>query len=458
MKKVILFIVALQVSFAVPLTSQVIVDFEDETTGPLTLHVMGCGEWDDDVLHPVSETFMIVDNPDPSGINTSNKVMKFIRRGTDNGGLPWGGFWANCDPEFDVSENKYVHIKVWKPRISPIKFKLEGGTSGTLEIASMNEQTATEQWVDMVFDFTTMDGTYPVVAFMPDFEDPLTYTDDLEIYFDDIIVNNDPNPITPGGETMVADFEDETTGPLTLHVMGCGEWDNEALHPVSETFMIIDNPDPSGINTSAKVMKFIRRGINNGGMPWGGFWANCDPELDVSAYKYVHVKVWKTRISPLKFKLEGGPSGTLEVESLNAQSVTEQWEDIVFDFTTMDGTYPVIAFMPDFEDPLTNADDLEIYFDDIRINDVASPSGIKDIKLPEITLYPNPCNASLTLVSGTDLKKIDVYNLMGQQVLTFENIKEGTFTIAMDELNSGLYFISVNDMQGLMKTAKVIKR
>jgi hypothetical protein len=38
----------------------------------------------------VEETFMVIDNPDVSGINTSTKVLKFIRRGTDKGGLPWG--------------------------------------------------------------------------------------------------------------------------------------------------------------------------------------------------------------------------------------------------------------------------------------------------------------------------------------------------------------------------------
>nr|NQU92950.1 hypothetical protein [Bacteroidota bacterium] len=185
-------------------------DFEDETTGPFTLHVMGCGEWDNELLHPVNETFMIIDNPDPGGINTSSKVMQFNRRGTDDGGQPWGGFWANNDPQFDISLHKYVHVMVWKPKASPVKFKLEGGTSGTLEIESTNQQTATDKWVDMVFDFSTMEGMYPICAFMPDFEDPLTSAGVVEIFFDNIRVNSDPDPMTVNGN-IVADFSANIT-------------------------------------------------------------------------------------------------------------------------------------------------------------------------------------------------------------------------------------------------------
>ncbi len=356
--------------------AQTFVDFEDGTTGPLTIHVMGCGEWDNDALHPVTETFMVIDNPDPAGINTSSKVMKFIRRGTEDGGMPWGGFWASCDPNADISVNKYVHVKVWKPRISPLKFKLEGGSAGTLETASMYAQTITGGWEDIVFDFTSKDGTYPTLALMPDFEDPLTATGVQEIYFDDIIFSDDPNPIGGSAPLMVT-FEDGTAGALTLHVMGCGDWDNEALHPVSETFMVVDNPDADGINTSSKVMKFLRRGTDEGGLPWGGFWANCDPKNDITGNKYCHVKVWKPRISPLKFKIEGGSSGNLEIVSMNAQTLTGEWEDIVFDFTSKDGEYPVVAFMPDFEDPLTAGAVQEIYFDDIIFNNNPNP-----IRLP----------------------------------------------------------------------------
>ncbi|MCF8347519.1 MAG: T9SS type A sorting domain-containing protein [Bacteroidales bacterium] len=542
-----------------PETGTMIADFEDGTTGPLTLHVMGCGEFDDETIHPVSETFMVIDNPDMSGLNTSAKVLKFIRRGTDNGGLPWGGFWANVDPAIDVTVNKYAHVLVWKSTISPVKFKLEGNP--TLETPSMNTQPGTGHWVDMVFDYSTLTGSYGVMALMPDFTDPFETAEDVDIFIDNIYFSADPNPMgtamvklsvnmsyqtslgnfdpavdfvdvagsfngwdgvnshltmesdgiysiavanleigvaqefkfringdwntsefpnggpnrtytaveginevmvwyndeQPSIAGMIADFEDGTTGPLTLHVMGCGDFDNPDLHPVDETFMVIDNPDASGINTSTKVLKFIRRGTDNGGLPWGGFWANCDPGVSTSENKYVHVMVWKPMVSPIKFKLEGNP--TLETGSMYPQTETNMWQDIVFDFTTLDGNYPVLALMPDFVDPVTSAADVEIFIDNIQITNSSDPiSGIFNNKADtQIEVYPNPFSNEITMHLTTDTKSVVISNMMGQTVYSQQDVSKGYLSIDASFLTKGMYFVTLTDNQNNRASAKLLK-
>nr|NQU92735.1 T9SS type A sorting domain-containing protein [Bacteroidota bacterium] len=267
--------------------------------------------------------------------------------------------------------------------------------------------------------------------------------------------------LPPSEETMYADFEDGTNGPFTLHVMGCGEWDNAELHPVDETFFIIDNPYPSGINTSAKVMQFNRRGTDDDGQAWGGFWANNDPQFDVSLHKYVHVMVWKPKASPVKFKLEGGPSGTLEIESTNQQTETDKWVDMVFAFDTMNGTYPVCAFMPDFEDPLTSAGVVELYFDNIRVNDDPNPfddTGIDDLNnLPAVSIAPNPCTSFLNVVVNEDLQSLEVYNLLGQQKMTFNQLSAGAFQFSTSELTKGIYIMVLRNEAGRIETVKFMK-
>jgi hypothetical protein len=42
---------------------------------------------------------------------------------------------------------------------------------------------------------------------MPDFELPLTLTEDIDIYFDDFILNNDPNPQTPPEQVFDVDMK-----------------------------------------------------------------------------------------------------------------------------------------------------------------------------------------------------------------------------------------------------------
>ena len=423
MKKIVL-ISFMLIALAGVSYAQVIEDFEC-----IPMNLMLGGEDDNSYMH-------VVPNPDPSGINTSNWVVKYVR---DKDGVPWGGFWSSLPVPVDVTDNKYVHVKVWKPRFSPLRFKLEGGEAGTLEVESMNPQTVTGEWEDIVFDFSSKTGTYPVIAFMPDFEDPLSLTEDIVIYFDDIMVNNDPNPNTEPAE-IIEDYEF-----ILLNWMLGGEDDNSYMH-------VVPNPDPNGINTSNWVVEFFR---DKDGVPWGGFWSPT--EVDVTTNKYMHVKVWKPRISPLRFKIEGGAAGTLEVLSMAPQSSTDEWLDIVFDFSEKTGIYPTIAFMPDFEDPLTLTEDIVIYFDDIILNNNSSPTGISENPLADqVSVYPVPFRDKLTIINNAGLKSIIITSMLGQQVINLESPGEGMITLNTEALNAGLYFVTFYPIEGVPYTHKII--
>lgn len=422
MKK-LLFIGLMATGFFVQ--AQVIENFE-----PLQMNAMLGGTAD-------SSYFTMVPNPDPTGINTSAFVGKFKR---DKDGVPWGGFWSSLPVPVDVTVNKYVHVKVWKPRVSPIRFKLEGGAAGTLELPSMSPQTVTGQWIDVVFDFSSKTGTYPVVAFMPDFEDPLTLTADIDIYFDDIMVNNDSMPGTAAA-TMIEDFEHI---PINLMLGGANDL---------STITIVPNPDQSGINTSNFVAKFER---DMDGVPWGGFWSSLPMPIDVTSNKYVHVKVWKPRISPVKFKIEGGAAGTLEVASMAPQATINQWEELIFDFSSKTGTYPVIAFLPDFEDPLTLTSDITLYFDDIVLsNAVGINAGISKESLQA---YPNPVTDRLFIEISSEMATLDVLNLVGQKVFSMTSVPAGLTTLEVGQLTDGIYVLRFMDSNGSQFTHKFIKR
>jgi hypothetical protein len=382
----------------------------------------------------------VVPNPDPTGINTSNWVVKFVR---DKDGVPWGGFWSTLPVPVDVTVNKYVHVKVWKPRISPLHFKLQGGTAGDLETASMTPQTGIGVWEDMVFDFTSKTGIYPTISFMPDFEDPLTLTNDIVIYFDDIMVNNDPAPNSAAVD-VIEDYE-----IIPLNVM-LGD-------PVvdSSNMTLVPNPDPTGINTSNWVVRFLR---DKDGVPWGGFWSPT--AVDVTTNKYMHVKVWKPRISPIKFKIQGGATGDLETFSTGPQTSTGVWEDMVFDFTSKTGPYPTISFMPDFEDPLTLTNDIVIYFDDIILNNSPNPilTGIEGvIKANNFTVYPVPFNNFLVVNTTVDLKSVIITSAIGQQVVKMEDLSVGTTTTNTSELATGLYFVTFYPKSGNPYIMKIMK-
>lgn len=314
----------------------------------------------------------IIPNPDPSGINTSTNVVKMVR-GFD--GDPWAGWYATTDTPIDVTANRYVHIKVWKPRISPLVFKYEGAVNSG-DVFPINPQTAINQWEELVFDMSVVSGEYVKIVLIPDFETPLTLTEDITLYFDDLYVNDDPT-VGSAPVQVIEDYE-----YIPMNYMG------NANPPDESTLQVVPNPDQSGLNLSDHVVKFVR---DKDGVPWGGFWSALPTPIDITTNKYMHVKVWKSRISPIKFKIEGGGAGSVEFFSTIPQGLVNQWEDMVFDLSAYTGTHPTIAFMPDFEDPLTLTEDIVIYFDDFILNNEANPF----VELPKLTINVDMSDAGL---------------------------------------------------------------
>jgi ribosomal protein L11 len=320
--------------------AQTIEDFE-----PIKMNIFSAG---------ANGALTVMPNPDPSGINTSANVVKMVR-GMD--GDPWAGWYATIPVPVDVTANKYVHVKVWKPRISPVVFKYEKEGANSGDVFSMNPQTLVGQWEELVFDMGVVTGEYVKIVLIPDFIDPVGLTEDITLYFDDLYVNNDPAV----GSAPVQIIDNYEFIPLNYLLGGAEDL---------SSMMILPNPDPTGVNLSDYVIKFNR---DKDGVPWGGFWSGLPEVIDVTTNKFVHVKVWKPRITPLRFKIEGGAAGTIEIASKYPQTKINEWEDIVFDFTEKTGTYPIIAFLPDFEDPMTLTEDITIYFDDIILNNDPNP-------------------------------------------------------------------------------------
>jgi hypothetical protein len=393
--------------------AQMIEDFEHI---PLNLMLGG----DDD-----NSTMTIVPTPEGTS-NPSSHVVKYHR---SMNGVPWGGFWSALPEPLDLTENKYVHVRVMKTRISPLKFKVEDGPSGNLEIASMNPQTVVNEWEDIVFDFSEKTGLWNVIAFMPDFEDPLTLTEDIEIYFDYIMVNNDP---APGSDAV---YVIEEFDHIPLNLMLGGDTDNSTME-------VVANPAPDDVNGSANVIQF-HRSMN--GVPWGGFWSALPEQADLTVNKYVYVKVWKPRVSPIKFKMEGGPLENLEIFSMNPQQITNGWEEIVFDFTELTGLWNVIAFMPDFEDPLTLTEDIDIYFDDIRLMHDPLTSTSELNASANLKVFPNPALDVITIHLDELIRDIQIFDLSGKLMLQSNSLSSEP-KINLSGLSKGMYILKVNTL------------
>ena len=72
------------------------------------------------------------------------------------------------------------------------------------------------------------------------------------------------------------------------------------------------------------------------------------------------------------------------------------------------------------------------------------------------TLHPNP-TTSIVIVKGESLRQAEVFNMLGQQVLSVQG-KGNELHINMAALPVGVYFVNITDEDGRKCVRKVVKK
>ncbi|PCH94092.1 MAG: hypothetical protein COB85_06020 [Bacteroidetes bacterium] len=83
------------------------------------------------------------------------------------------------------------------------------------------------------------------------------------------------------------------------------------------------------------------------------------------------------------------------------------------------------------------------------------PSGMAKIGQDEsISIYPNPTNGYLYIKNLPGGSKLEVYNIIGQSVLSFD--KDTRYRVDLSSLGSGVFFVAIYNTEGKRVTRKVI--
>lgn len=151
---------------------------------------------------------------------------------------------------------------------------------------------------------------------------------------------------------------------------------------------VVANPQPSGINTSAKVGKIVR----NGGTIWSGSKIRLAQNLNFSTASTLSMKVFTTAPigTVVKFKLEGTGQTERDVRT----TVTGAWETLTWDFTGAPPVYIDLVFMFDFGNVGNGSVNSTFYFDDVTQINIGT-----QIDLP-VTFEGTGVNYTLTDFGG----------------------------------------------------------
>ena len=129
---------------------------------------------------------------------------------------------------------------------------------------------------------------------------------------------------------------------------------------------VINNPQANGINTSSKVARMIK----NAGQPWGGSFLTLSANIDFSTNKIFRMKVFSPRVgAKVLLKVENSANGAINFEKEVLTTVANAWEDLVFDYRTINAAqnYNRIVIIFDNGTPGNGSANFTFLFDDIRL-------------------------------------------------------------------------------------------
>jgi len=289
----------------------------------------------------------LIDNPDPSGINTSATVAEFFK---GPGAEVFAGSILELGSPIDFTEFQAISIKSWSPAAGlTVKLKLENGTDPNISAEIDATTTAVNTWEVLNFDFTGFtDQEYSKVVIFFDFGNPGTGT---TFYFDDIEQSNGEDD--GDGITLPIDFELPAASYTFLGFEGADS-------------TIEMNPDMSGENTSNTVMQTIK---TEGSVFYAGTFVDVDTAVDFSQTGKIGVTTWSPKANiPVRLAIENQSTGGQIFVDVNT-TLENTWETLVFDFETLidpSFSYNRIVIFFEFIPDLAG-DGSTYYFDDIEL-------------------------------------------------------------------------------------------
>jgi hypothetical protein len=165
------------------------------------------------------------------------------------------------------------------------------------------------------------------------------------------------------------------------------------------------------------------------------------------------------RTTPIMLKLQVGADFNTNHEIFGQEYTTPGvWQKITWDlssYTTNDRTRLVLFF--DIQSDTNTGGSTDTFqFDNLVFGEYAT-LGVNDFKIEGLRLYPNPTNNSWNISTQDQvIKTIEVYNILGRQVLTVNPDALST-QIDATGLAAGIYIAKIKTDLGSAST-KLIKR
>ena len=391
--------------------------FDDfECQGNIT-YTFANATWTEDVV-----------NPNPSGINTTSMVGEFIHwgAGTD------GAFGGSLDlAPLDLSTiGTSLKMDIHSSASGlPITVVLQDAAGADLALQTAST-TVSGAWETLTYDMSAAaSANVSAVVFVVSPGDSVQHV----VYFDNIrldtstVASNCPG--VPLDIDIMEDFDCQRNTNYTA---------------IDGTLDVIPNPDMTGINTSDNAGQYVRGNAASDEIR-GDF--TLAP-LDFVTHNQLKMDIWDANSPSVVTITLQDAAGIFLASATVTSSASSTWEQLNFDFRTIPFTISVAKVLIEF-DAGSAADSGKLYyFDNLKMDGYIT--GINDVTVSELSLYPNPTSDFVTL----DLSNVVVNNDMVVNIISMDGRQVDVLTLSggstaeridVSGLSSGIYYIELTD-------------
>jgi uncharacterized surface protein with fasciclin (FAS1) repeats len=228
------------------------------------------------------------------------------------------------------------------------------------------------------------------------------------------------------------------------------------------SIFIVDNPNPTGINTSATVGMYKK--FPDPSVSWQGIYADLVRPLNFYGnFTEVCMDIHADRMATVNFKVEQSSTGGANKTWTSTESEADQWSRICIDATSganedgISGENHVYNRLALFFDRLSGnpADTLVFYFDNVVANYIEV--GTDDLaQLDNFRLQPNPVRTTLQMFSESQIVKADIYDVTGKLMMQVND--PVARRIDVQSLETGVYIVRlIGENSRYLGTARFIK-
>lgn len=384
-----------------------------------------------------------VENPDASGINTSEKVVQYTQTA---GVQPWAGFFFKLASKIDFSVMQTIKIKVYSPAAGQIVLlKLEDAADGSIAKEVQALTTVADEWEELSYTFSPSDsGKFDNMVLFFDFNGKKDAT--TIHYFDDIVMSEGgevEEPTDPGVPSTAAPAP--TVDPLEVISLFSGAYTNVAVDTWRTEWSdaTLEEEEISG----DAVKKYSALGFV-------GIETMASP-IDVTNMTHFHTDIWTGDATAFNIKLvDLGPDGAfgggddVEHEIVIDNPDQQEWVSLdiaLSDFTgltTKGHIGQLIYSAAPFKQPTVYVDNVFFY----------NESGVST---QPIVAAPAPSHAESNVISifseaYTNVAGTDFNPNWGQATVVTQELVAGNNTLKYAGLNyQGTAFASPIDASGM---------